>query len=98
MRRRQFLMLLGSAATPLPVIASAQQQGRLRIVGILNITVGQGDFEAFKKKLLEYGWSDGATVRLQHRIPGTSKERIQSDALELINLAPDVLVSSTTVL
>jgi putative ABC transport system substrate-binding protein len=98
MRRRQFLRVLGSAATLLPVIASAQQQGKLRIVGILNIAVGQGDFQIFKEKLLEYGWIDGTTVRLEHRIPGTSKERIQSDALELVNLSPDVLVSSTTVL
>jgi putative ABC transport system substrate-binding protein len=64
----------------------------------LNIAVGQGDFRVFKEKLLEYGWIDGATVRLEQRVPDTSKERIQSDALELVTLSPDVLVSSTTVL
>jgi putative ABC transport system substrate-binding protein len=98
MKRRQFLRVVGSAATLLPVIASAQRQRQARVVGILNIAVGQGDFQAFKEKLLEYGWIDGTTVRLEHRIPGTSKERIQSDALELVNYAPDVLVSSTTTL
>jgi putative tryptophan/tyrosine transport system substrate-binding protein len=98
MRRRQFLTVLVNVVTLLPVIASAQQQGRLRPVGILNIAVGQGDFQAFKEKLLEYGWIDGTTVRLEHRVPGAGNQSIQSDALELVNLSPDVLVSSTTVL
>jgi putative tryptophan/tyrosine transport system substrate-binding protein len=97
MRRRQFLRVLGSAATLLPVIASAQQQFRSHIVGILD-HVSEGHFQNFKEKLLEYGWIDGATVRLEHRIPGANKERIRSDALDLVNMAPDVLVSGTTTL
>ena len=100
MRRRQFLTALGCQMMFPPTIVSAQPQGKLPIVGILDPAVGDPstheNFPAFKKQLLEYGWIDGTTIRLERRLPGINKERLPIDATELINLAPNVLVVSST--
>jgi putative tryptophan/tyrosine transport system substrate-binding protein len=62
MRRREFISLLGAtAAWPL---AARAQQGRIRVIGSLNI-LGENDPEsrlrhaAFTQGLKELGWTDG---------------------------------------
>jgi putative ABC transport system substrate-binding protein len=37
-------------------------------------------------------------VRIQRRVPGSSKDKIDSDADALVSLAPDVLIANSTVL
>ena len=84
-----------------PALAQAQQRGKVPLVGILDtsddekfrsITIG-----AFEGVLQDRGWINGTTVRLERRVVGTQTHLITSMAADLVDLAPDVLVSISTV-
>ena len=101
MKRRQFLSVFGSALVLQPVLAQAQQQGKIPLVGILD-TSDQDKFRsitigAFEEVLRDHGWIDGKSVRLERRIVGTQTHLVPSMATELVTLVPDVLVSISTV-
>jgi putative tryptophan/tyrosine transport system substrate-binding protein len=92
MRRRDFLGALGGAVT-LP--ATAQQQGRLPLIGELLTQHSLYDFNivATEKRLQELGWIPGSTIRIERRViasPSTEDD-IQRKGNELLGLAPDVL-------
>ena len=62
--RREFISLLGGAATAWPLLARAQQDGRVRRVGVLMTTAtddpeGQARLAAFLQGLQQLGWIDG---------------------------------------
>jgi putative tryptophan/tyrosine transport system substrate-binding protein len=72
MRRREFISLLGGAATAWPLAAGAQQQERIRRIGVL--VVGAKDdpyykarLGAFRQGLEKLGWSDGRNIRIDTR-------------------------------
>jgi ABC-type uncharacterized transport system substrate-binding protein len=101
MKRRHFLKSFGCALVWKPALARAQQQGKVPLVGILDtsdeekfrsITIG-----AFEGVLQDRGWINGTTVRLERRVVGTQTHLISSMAADLVALAPDVLVSISTV-
>jgi len=97
MRRRRFLTALGSAAVFPPVVATSQQL-KVPLVAMLadDPAAKSGGVDAFQGKLRELGWIDGSTMRFELRL---SKVQDKSTlAEELVNLAPDVLVSAGTVL
>jgi putative tryptophan/tyrosine transport system substrate-binding protein len=101
MRRRTFIMLVGSAAVAWPLVARARDASTLRRVGLLmNLTsgdaIGQSRLTAFLNALQQLGWSDGGNVRIDVRWPGSDLERGRKHAAELIALAPDVVLASTT--
>jgi putative tryptophan/tyrosine transport system substrate-binding protein len=67
MKRRNFLTLLGGAAA-WPVAAQAQQDGRVRRVGVfMNLAAddpeGQAHIAAFLQGLQELGWLPAAMCR-----------------------------------
>jgi putative ABC transport system substrate-binding protein len=101
MKRREFITLLG-AATAWPRAARAQQDGRVRRVGVLMPFAeadpeGQARFAAFQQKLADLGWIEGRNLRLDVRWAGPDVAPQRSHARELVALAPDViLVNSTT--
>jgi putative ABC transport system substrate-binding protein len=77
MRRRQFITLLGGAATwPLAVRA---QGDRVRRVGVL-MSTGERDPEsqlrlgAFREALQKLGWAEGRNLRIEYRWGGGSIE------------------------
>ena len=61
MKRREFISLVGGAATAWPLAARAQQGNQMRRVGIL-MPYAKGDAEnealvaAFKQELAKLGW------------------------------------------
>jgi putative ABC transport system substrate-binding protein len=100
MRRRQFITLLGGAAT-WPLAARAQQADRMRHIGLLiNVVAGdpegQSRVAAFRQGLQELGWSEGRNVRIDYRWGANDAVRSRRYAAELIALAPDVILASAS--
>jgi putative tryptophan/tyrosine transport system substrate-binding protein len=97
LRRRQFITLLGAAAWPLA--ARAQQGERVRRIGVLtNLAAddpeGQVRNTAFAQALAQLGWTVGDNLRIEQRWAAGDAERIRRYALELIALAPDVILAT----
>jgi putative ABC transport system substrate-binding protein len=97
MRRRQFIGLLGSAAVSLPLVAQAQQAGKIPIVGILwhaGTAQEEGpNFTAMIEGFKTLGYVDGQNIRFEHRFPNEIPERFKSMAAELVSTKVDVLMS-----
>ena len=97
MRRRDFITLLGGAAT-WPLAARAQPE-RMRRIGVL-MSLAADDPEAiarmaaFVQGLQELGWTDGRNVQIDYRRTAGVAERIRKHAAELVALAPDVILAS----
>ena len=100
MRRREFISILGGAAAAWPLAVRAQQPERMRRVGVLMNTVaddaeGQARLIAFGQGLAELGWTDGRNVRIDIRWGAGDAERFRRYAVELVALAPDVILAAS---
>jgi putative tryptophan/tyrosine transport system substrate-binding protein len=98
MKRREFITLLGSAAT-WPLAARAQQPEMVRRIGVLSNAVAdspgdQARLAAFLTGLEQLGWTNGRNLRIDHRWSAGEPERIRRNVAELVALAPDVILSS----
>jgi putative tryptophan/tyrosine transport system substrate-binding protein len=97
MRRRDFIAGLGSAAA-WPRVARAQQDTRVRRIGVLmpneNDPLGQAFVSAFTQALEGLGWSDGRNVRMDLRWVSGDINRMRAFAHELVGLQPDIIVAS----
>jgi ABC-type uncharacterized transport system substrate-binding protein len=100
MRRREFITLLGGAAT-WPLTVGAQQPDRMRRIGVLDVLAhndpeGHARTAALLRTLQQLGWTDGRNVRIDHRWGANDPERIRGHAAELVALAPDVILAVGT--
>lgn len=100
MQRRQFVGLVGGAAA-WPLVARAQQDGRVRRIGVLhglaeNDPAAQTRLEAFRQALAGFGWSDGRNVQFEVRWAEGDSGRARSGAAELVALAPDIILAVGT--
>jgi putative ABC transport system substrate-binding protein len=98
MRRRQFITFLGGTAAAWPIVARAQQPGRMRRIGV--IVPGAADdpeFQArvgaFLQELQQLSWSIGRNVRIDIRWAGFKADVIRRHTAELVALAPDVILA-----
>src|SRR5262245_65696862 len=96
MRRREFNTLLSSAAVAWPVAAHAQQDGRVRRIGILDVSDEADRFikarwGATRETLAKLGWVEGRNVHFDLRFSASDPDRMRRDADELVRLAPDVI-------
>jgi putative ABC transport system substrate-binding protein len=98
-RRREFITLLGGAAT-WPLAARAQQGQRMRRIGVL-LGLDESDADArswvtaFRQRLDALGWTDGHNARIDYRFAGADAGRIRAHATELVGLTPDVIFISS---
>ena len=100
MRRRQFIAVLGGAATSWPFVAHAQQANAVRRVAIL-IGEATPDDLYYEKRiagvregLRDLGWIEGENLKLDiHRTPPKDTE-IRKHVDELLVARPDVVVTS----
>jgi len=98
MKRREFITLLGGAAA-WPLAVRAQQPERVGRIGVLmNLAAddpeGLARFAVFVHELQQLGWNEGRNMRIDHRWAGGSVELFRKYALELVALAPDVILAS----
>jgi putative ABC transport system substrate-binding protein len=101
MNRRAFITLLGGAAAAWPLAARAQQGERMRRIGVLMTLAeddpqGQARFAAFVEGLQQFGWRNGGNIRLDVRWTAGNLDEIRKYAAELVALAPDVILASTS--
>ncbi len=100
MRRREFLVVLGSAAA-WPLAAGAQQSEQMRRIAALmsagtDDAQGQAGVAAFQQGLEKLGWSAGRNMRIDIRWSQNNVSRNRQYASELVALAPDVILASGT--
>src|SRR6516164_11653019 len=100
LRRREFITLLGGAAS-WPLAAHAQQGDGVRRIGVLmgrdeNDPAAKTIVSAFTQALAGLGWIDGRNVRMDLRWYGDDINRIRALAQELVGLRPDLIVTGTT--
>ena len=98
MRRRDFLGVLGGAAAAWPVVARGQQPEQMRSVGaLIGATADDPDAQArtaaFVQALRQLGWTDGRNVRIDIRWAAGDADDIRRHAVELVALAPDVILA-----
>ena len=101
MQRREFITLLGGAVA-LPLAARARDSERMRRIGVLMPgTADDAEYQArmaaFLQGLQQLGWSDGRNVRIDIRYAAGDANLIRKYAAELIALAPDVILASSSV-
>jgi len=100
-QRRNFITLLGGAAT-WPLAARAQQGERMRRIGaLMGYAESDSDarawYAAFRDALQKLGWTQGRNIQLDTRwATPDDAESMRRFAMELVALQPDVLLSSTT--
>src|SRR5262249_38081801 len=95
MRRREFITLLGSAAMT-SVAAHAQQDERVRRIGVLtggpNDSSFRSDLSAFQKALQHLGWIEGRNVEFNVRSGDNDAQRVAIEAKELLRFKPEVIL------
>jgi len=96
MRRREFLSLVGGAAT-WPMVVRAQQSTKLPTIGFMGTTtpsVWQPWTAAFVQRLRELGWIEGRTVAIEYRWAEGRADRWGEIAAELARLKVDIVVTA----
>jgi putative ABC transport system substrate-binding protein len=101
MKRREFITLLGGAATAWPLAVRAQQAERMRRIGILMSIAQDSATEAriktFEEELQKRGWAAGRNMRIDVRWGGGDFDKIRRYASELVAIPADLLVASGSV-
>jgi putative ABC transport system substrate-binding protein len=99
-KRREFIALLGGA-TAWPLAARAQQPNRMRRIGVLtpnpaDEAEGHARLTAFAQALQQSGWAVGQNVQIDYRWGDGKPATMRKYATELIALAPDVILASSS--
>jgi putative ABC transport system substrate-binding protein len=96
MRRREFLGLVGGAATTWPIAVCAQLQSKVPTIGVLS-TGDPGLLLRFLREgLRELGYVEGRTINIEVRSGPGNVELLRLLADELVRLNVDVIVTRLT--
>jgi len=95
MRRRDFIILLGSVAASWPLVGRAQQAGNIPKVAVLwragSAEQEGSNFKSLVKGFNDLGYGEGR-IMLEHRFPNEAPDRFKSLAAELVSWSADVLI------
>jgi len=93
-KRREFIALLGSAATAWPLTARAQQRS-IPVIGYLGGTtfeMTRGYIAAFHRGLADTGFIEGSNVTIEYRWAEGRNERLSSLAADLVGRSVNIIV------
>ena len=100
MRRREFITLLGVAAT-LPLSARAQQTEKKRIGLLMSFAESDASaramLEGYRNALAPLGWVEGKNLQTEVRWAAGNPDRIKAFTKELIEFRPDAILVQGTV-
>ncbi len=100
MQRRYFLGFVGGAVA-LPLAATAQQLERVRRIAVMmplagDDPVAKARIAAFLQGLQQLSSTDGHSTRIDYRWTVGDADRTRKDAAELVALAPDVIMVTSS--
>jgi putative tryptophan/tyrosine transport system substrate-binding protein len=99
--RREFVAALGGVSLAWPLPVRAQQDKRLRRIGVL-MALSVDDPEAqlrakaFEAALRDLGWTQERNLRIEYRWAPPDPDRLRVLAAELIEITPDVILAGST--
>jgi putative ABC transport system substrate-binding protein len=101
MRRREFIAALGGATMSWPRHAAGQQTDPARRIAVLqelDSTDPEADrrVAAFERALESLGWINGHNIRIDYRWDAGDPQRSRSSALEVISLAPELILTAAS--
>jgi putative ABC transport system substrate-binding protein len=98
MNRREFLRFAVLLFCTIPCAATAQQPGKIPVVGVLWHAASEEEegvfFRIMRDALADAGYISGKNILLEDRYPAESLERFASYAAELARLKVDVIVTN----
>ena len=98
LHRREFIMLLGSAAATWPLAARAQQPA-VPVIGVLSTRAPGADphlLTALHRGLKEAGFVDGQNLRIEYRFAANQYDRLPALAADLVGRRVVLIVSMGT--
>jgi putative ABC transport system substrate-binding protein len=104
MKRREFIALLGGTTiVAWPLAARAQQRERMRRIAFLHGLAesdpeAQARIGAFREGLVALGWIEGHNISIDHRFAAGDPARAQAIVVEVVGLAPDLIVGNSTLI
>ena len=94
MNRRTFLCSVALGALTAPVVAEAQQTGKVARLGVLLFGTPATDpnLASFLSGLRDLGYVEGRNLALEYRSSEGRPERVRDLAVQVVSLKPDVIV------
>ena len=97
--RRDLLIAMGSGLFAVPFRSSAQQQGKVWRIGMLDTTsqaLNAANLKSFQQGLRELGYVEGKNIIIEYRSADGRPERFPDLASELIRTQVDLIVARGT--
>jgi putative tryptophan/tyrosine transport system substrate-binding protein len=96
MKRREFILAFGAAAT-WPLAAGAQQAGQTRRIAVLmgsaTTELGKSYLATFMQRLEQLGWANGRNARIETRWWTGTLNEMRPVVAELLAFSPDVIMA-----
>jgi putative ABC transport system substrate-binding protein len=95
MRRREFITVLGGAATLGPFAARAQQAGKIWRIGMLDSVAAElntVNIAAFHRGMRQLGYVEGQNLKVEYHSSNGRSERLPELISELLRLGPDLIM------
>src|SRR5579864_3492390 len=99
MPRRAFLATVTGGVLAAPLVARAQQAGKVWKLGYLDqgaAARSQPYVDGLKQGLHDLGWVEGRNILIEARFAEGKTDQLPELAAELVRLKMDVIVTSTT--
>jgi ABC-type uncharacterized transport system substrate-binding protein len=95
-KRRDFILALGGAATTWPLAARAQHTLKAARIGYLAFRSPMSADDAFFQGLRNFGWMEGQNIFVERRFAAGNIDQLKDSAAELVHLRVDVIVTVAT--